>query len=433
MIISNSKQLFERARNVIPGGVNSPARAFKAVGGDPHFISHALGAHMYDVDGNAFIDYIGSWGPMILGHADPSVTKAIKEAAAHSSSFGAPSEVEVLMAEQMCAMVPGLEKVRMVNSGTEACMSAIRLARGFTKKEKIIKFEGCYHGHADSFLIKAGSGALTLGNPDSPGVTSGTAQDTLTASFNDLESVSELLQENKGKVAAIIVEPVAGNMGCVPPKEGFLEGLRSLCDEHRALLIFDEVMTGFRIAKGGAVERFGVRPDLMTYGKVMGAGMPVGAFGGRREVMQMVAPEGPVYQAGTLSGNPVAMSAGLALLRKLDQNPATYDELEVSSAMLEDGLRKLFKKYHTEASLNRVGSMLGVFFCTGSVETYTDVKKTDTSFFSAFFREMLKEGVYLPPSAYEAWFVSSCHNSEIIQNTLDAAEKVLKHFHENHG
>ncbi|MGM0739667.1 MAG: glutamate-1-semialdehyde 2,1-aminomutase, partial [Bacteroidota bacterium] len=388
-----SQQLFDRAKKHIPGGVNSPARAFKAVGGTPLFIKRAKGACMYDEDGHELIDYIGSWGPMILGHSYPAVVEAVEIAAGASTSFGAPTELEIHMAERVCGMVPGLDKIRMTNSGTEACMSTIRVARGYTGRDKIIKFEGCYHGHGDSFLIKAGSGALTLGHPSSPGVTAGTAKDTLTADFNDLESVRQLLEQNKGEVAAIILEPVAGNMGCVPPQDGFLEGLRRLCDEYGTLLIFDEVMCGFRIARGGAVERYGVQPDLMAYGKVIGAGMPVGAFGGNAEVMGVVAPDGPVYQAGTLSGNPVAMSAGLALLTELDRNPEIYGDLERQSDRLEQGLVDVFDRHGITVATNRVGSMLGLFFCEGPVRRFSDVSRTDTGFFARFFHGMLDEGV----------------------------------------
>ena len=423
-----SRSLFERAKKHIPGGVNSPARAFKAVGGTPLFMKRALGAYMYDEDGNELIDYIGSWGPMILGHCYPAVVDAVQKAVAGSTSFGTPTELEIHMAERVCDMVPGLEKIRMTNSGTEACMSAIRVARGYTGRDKIIKFEGCYHGHGDSFLIKAGSGALTLGHPSSPGVTAGTAKDTLTADFNNLESVRELLDQNPGEVAAIILEPVAGNMGCVPPLDGFLEGLRRLCDEHGALLIFDEVMCGFRIARGGAVERYGVQPDLMAYGKVIGAGMPVGAFGGSAEVMGVVAPDGPVYQAGTLSGNPVAMSAGLALLTELDKHPEIYGDLEKRSAALEEGLADVFDRHGITVARNRVGSMLGFFFCEGPIHSFSDVSRTDTEFFARFFHAMLEEGVYLPPSAYEAWFVSHAHDNQIIRKTVDAADRVLSNI-----
>jgi len=428
-----SQALFDEAKKRIPGGVNSPARAFKGVGGTPLFMTHAKGPYMYDEDGNEWIDYIGSWGPMILGHAYPAVVEAVQKTAAGSTSFGTPTALENRMAERVCGMVPGLDKVRMTNSGTEACMSAIRVARGYTGRDKFIKFEGCYHGHGDSFLIKAGSGALTLGHPSSPGVTRGTAKDTLTADYNDLDSVERILRENKDEVAAIILEPVAGNMGCVPPRDGFLKGLRKLCDEHGALLVFDEVMSGFRIARGGAVERYRVQPDLMAFGKVIGAGMPVGAFGGSNEVMGVVAPDGPVYQAGTLSGNPVAMSAGIALLTELDENPAIYRELEEQSAKLEQGLKQVFEKHQATVANNRVGSMLGFFFCDGPVAGFSDVSRTDTEFFGRFFHGMLEQGVYLPPSAYEAWFVSHTHDDTIIRKTVDAADHVLSDLTKNGG
>lgn len=425
MSYPESQKLFKQAQKHIPGGVNSPARAFKGVGGSPLFINRAKGAYMYDEDGNELVDYIASWGPMILGHAFPPVVDAVKKAAEDSTSFGAPTNLENRMADRVCSMVPGLDKVRMTNSGTEACMSAIRVARGYTGRDKIIKFEGCYHGHGDSFLIKAGSGALTLGHPSSPGVTVGTAKDTLTADYNRPESVQRLLEENKDEVAAIILEPVAGNMGCIPPVDGFLSGLRKLCDEHGTLLIFDEVMSGFRVARGGAVERFGVQPDLMTYGKVIGAGMPVGAFGGRAGVMDVVAPDGPVYQAGTLSGNPVAMSAGLALLKELDEDPAIYDDLEKQAKHLQKELLTVFDRYQVTVTGNRVGSMLGFFFCEGPVETFSEVSHTDTGFFARFFHGMLREGIYMPPSAFETWFVSRSHDDTVIWKTIDAADRVL--------
>lgn len=431
MSYTESRKLFERAKKFIPGGVNSPARAFKGVGGTPVFMKRAKGAFMYDEDGNEFIDYIGSWGPMILGHAYPAVVEAVKKAAEGSTSFGTPTALENRMAEQVCGMVPGLDKIRVTNSGTEATMSAIRVARGYTGRNKIIKFEGCYHGHGDSFLIKAGSGALTLGHPSSPGVTPGTAGDTLVADYNRAESVRRILEENQREVAAVILEPVAGNMGCVPPRPGFLEELRKLCDEYNALLIFDEVMSGFRIARGGAVERYGVKPDLITFGKVIGAGMPVGAFGGSAEVMKVVAPDGPVYQAGTLSGNPVAMSAGLALLIALDEDPTVYTDLERFAASLENGLMEVFDTYKVKVANNRVGSMLGFFFCEGPVESFSDVSRTDTAFFARFFHGMLAEGVYLPPSAFEAWFVSRYHEEQVIQKTIEAADRVLASIHEN--
>ncbi len=417
-----SEELFERAQKSIPGGVNSPARAFNAVGGAPVFIEEAEGSLLRDADGNEYIDYVGSWGPMILGHAWPPAVEAVQEAAARSTSFGAPTEIEVRMAERVTGMVPGVDRVRMVNSGTEACMSAIRVARGYTGREKIIKFEGNYHGHGDSFLIKAGSGALTLGTPSSPGVTEGTARDTLVADYNDLNSVKELLIEHEGEVAGIIVEPVAGNMGCVPPARGFLEGLRELCDAHDVLLIFDEVMTGFRVAQGGAQERFGVTADLVTYGKIIGAGLPVGAFGGREEVMEVVSPVGPVYQAGTLSGNPLAMAAGYALLTELWENPRHYDELEEKSAYLHSGLLEVFERRSVRHRINRVGSMIGVYFTGRDVTGYEAANTTDGELFRKFFHEMLERGIYLPPSPFETWFLANSITREMLDRTLEAAD-----------
>lgn len=422
--LPQSEQLFERARKVIPGGVNSPVRAYRSVGGTPPFIKKASGVLIVDADGNEYIDYVGSWGPMILGHAWEPVVEAVRKAAGNSTSFGAPAELEVQIAELIISMVPGLEKIRMVNSGTEACMSAIRLARGFTGRDKIIKFEGCYHGHGDSFLIKAGSGALTLGTPDSPGVTKGTARDTLTAAYNDLGSVKQLFEENKNEIAAVIVEPVAGNMGCIPPVKNFLKGLRNLCNDHGSLLIMDEVMTGFRVAPGGAQELFGIRGDIVTFGKIIGAGLPVGAFGGKSEIMETLAPNGPVYQAGTLSGNPLAMSAGLALLTELKQNPGHYFELEKKAYHLEDGLKKAFSAYGIDHRINRVGSMLSVFFTGRDVTGYESVQRTDRDRFRIFFHEMLDEGIYLPPSPFESWFVSDAHNYEQLDHTIAAAHKI---------
>lgn len=421
-----SENLFQRAQKFIPGGVNSPVRAFKGVGGTPVFIKKAKGAVLYDEDGNQYLDYMASWGPMILGHAWEPVVEAVRKAALDSTSFGAPTELEVRLAELIVEMVPGLEKIRMVNSGTEACMSAVRVARGYTGRNKIIKFEGCYHGHADSFLIKAGSGVLTLGMPDSPGVTDGVARDTLTASFNDAESVRRLLEENSGEVAAVILEPVAGNMGCIPPEPGFLESLRTLCDEHGTLLIFDEVMCGFRIAPGGARQLYDIRADLVTYGKIIGAGLPVGAFGGKAEIMDEVAPDGPVYQAGTLSGNPLAMSAGLALLSELHRNRGIYDELEEKSSALQSGFADIFNSEGLPHTQNRVGSMLGIFFTEGRVTDYKSAASTNTAFFKQFFHEMLKEGVYLPPSAYETLFVSNALTHEQIGQTLSAAKIAVR-------
>lgn len=421
-----SQQLYERAIRTIPGGVNSPARAFRSVGGGPRFVKNAKGAVITDEDGNRYIDFVGSWGPMILGHAYPPVIKAIQDASFHSTSFGAPSSVEIEMAERVVQMVPGIEKVRMVNSGTEACMSAVRLARGVTGREKLIKFEGNYHGHADSFLIKAGSGALTLGSPSSPGVTKGTAGDTLVADYNDLQSVEALLTSNKGEVAAVIVEPVAGNMGCIPPDEGFLQGLRELCDQHGTLLVFDEVMTGFRLARGGAQERYQVEADLVTFGKIIGGGLPVGAFAGKADVMDGISPDGPVYQAGTLSGNPLAMHAGLAQLTVLDEHPELYVELEQKATHLARRLRTLFRAHDVSATLNQEGSMLSVFFTDEEVHNFRHANTTDQDLFRQFFHEMLKRGFWLPPSPFESWFVSTSHTKEQLDRTVVAAEESLR-------
>lgn len=425
-MLENSKYLFERAQEFIPGGVNSPARAFKSVDGTPVFFDKAKGSILTDADGKDYIDYVGSWGPMILGHAYEPVVKAVQKTAANSTSFGAPTEIEVEMAELVKEMAPGIDKIRMVNSGTEACMSAIRIARGFTEKDKIIKFEGNYHGHADSFLIKAGSGALTLGAPSSPGVTEGTAKDTLIADYNDLTSVKRLLNEHKDEVAAIIVEPVAGNMGCIPPQPGFLNGLRDLCDLHNCVLIFDEVMTGFRVAKGGAQERYGVTADLVTFGKIIGAGLPVGAFGGRKEVMDMVSPVGPVYQAGTLSGNPLAMAAGFALLSELQKKPIHYDQLEEKTTYLFNGLEKVFDKWEVPSHINRVGSMISVFFTDVEVTDFETANTTDKQFFKAFFHEMLKRGIYLPPSPFESWFLANSLSQDMLDKTVAAADKSVE-------
>lgn len=425
-MLETSKRLFDRAQQFIPGGVNSPARAFNSVGGTPVFFDKASGSILTDVDGKEYIDYVGSWGPMILGHAYEPVIKVVQETAAKSTSFGAPTEIEVKMAELVRQMVPGVDKIRMVNSGTEACMSAIRVARGYTGRDKIIKFEGNYHGHGDSFLIKAGSGALTLGTPSSPGVTEGTAKDTLTANFNDLNSVKQLLNEHKDEVAAIIVEPVAGNMGCIPPRKGFLSGLRELCDAHDTVLIFDEVMTGFRIAKGGAQECYGVTADLVTYGKIIGAGLPVGAFGGKQEVMDVVSPVGPVYQAGTLSGNPLAMAAGYALLSELQQNPMHYDELEEKTTYLFTGLREVFTDSNIPVQINRVGSMISVFFTEEDVVDFNTANTTDQELFKQFFHQMLENGIYLPPSPFESWFVANSLTKEMLDKTIEAAEKSIK-------
>jgi len=421
-----SDSLFERAKQLIPGGVNSPVRAFKSVGRNPLFISRAAGSKVWDVDGNEYIDYVGSWGPMILGHAHPRVIEAVKKAAESGTSFGAPTELEVRMAELICAMVPSIEMVRMVNSGTEATMSAIRLARAFTKREKIIKFEGCYHGHGDSFLIKAGSGAMTLGIPDSPGVPVGVASGTLNARFNNLDSVESLLNAHRGEVAAAIIEPVVGNMGCVPPVNGFLRGLRELCTRENVVLIFDEVMTGFRIARGGAQELYGIKPDLTTLGKIIGGGLPVGAYGGRMDIMELVAPSGPVYQAGTLSGNPLAMAAGYETLMILNGDKEFYARLEQASASLADGITGNISSLGLPLSQNRVGSMSTLFFTPGPVRDYATALKADTKRLGVYFREMLNQGIYLAPSQFEAGFVSAAHTNSDINRTIEANKKALQ-------
>ena len=424
-MLLKSEYLFNKAQQSIPGGVNSPARAFKSVGGVPVFMKKAKGAVLTDEDGNEYIDYVGSWGPMILGHAHPAIVKAVQDAAFNSTSFGAPTEAEINMAELVKQMVPNVDRVRMVNSGTEACMSAIRVARGYTGKEKIIKFEGNYHGHGDAFLIKAGSGALTLGKPSSPGVTKGTARDTLNANYNDLDSVEKLLKKNKDNVAAIIVEPVAGNMGCVPPSPGFLEGLRALCDSHDTVLIFDEVMTGFRLARGGAQERFDVWADLVTFGKIIGGGLPVGAFGGKKEIMDVVAPVGDVYQAGTLSGNPLAMSAGYTLLSMLEKHPEYYVELEEKTEYLKKRLNIVLKTSGLPYTINQVGSMITVFFTGETVTNFETANKNDQELFRQFFHGMLKRGIYLPPSPFESWFLSKSLTYQQLDETVMAANEVL--------
>ena len=420
-----SKDLFQRAQLYIPGGVNSPVRAFSSVGGTPVFFREARGSIMIDVEGKEYIDYIGSWGPMILGHSHPPVLEALKNAADRSTSFGAPTELETNIAELICGMVPGVEKVRMVNSGTEACMSAIRVARAFTNRDKFIKFEGCYHGHSDAFLIKAGSGAITLGVPNSPGVTSGTAKDTLLARYNDLAHVEEVLEANKEEVAAIIIEPVAGNMGCIPPVEGFLEGLRKLSDKHNAVLIFDEVMTGFRLSSGGAHKLYNIQPDLVCLGKIIGGGLPVGAFGGKKEIMNMVAPLGPVYQAGTLSGNPLAMSCGYTLLKELKDQPVIFEELENKTAYLEQGMRTIFEKHNLSVCINRVGSMLSFHFNITEVANFDDACAADAEYFKKVFHGMLKRGVYLAPSAFESLFISRTHTKELLDRTLTALDQTI--------
>jgi glutamate-1-semialdehyde 2,1-aminomutase len=425
MNISKSKELFQRAQACIPGGVNSPVRAFKSVGGTPIFLQKAKGAYLYDVDGNKYIDYIASWGPMILGHAFEPVVEAIQKKAMDSTSFGAPTELEVEMAELVKSMVPNVDLIRMVSSGTEACMSAVRLARGYTGRNKIIKFEGCYHGHADSFLVKAGSGVATFNIQAVPGVTPGVAADTLTAAYNDLEAVQQLVAENKNEVAAIIIEPVAGNMGCILPQEGFLEGLRKLCTEEDIVFIFDEVMTGFRLAQGGAQERLGIDADLITYGKVIGAGMPVGAFGGKLEIMNHIAPLGKVYQAGTLSGNPLAMIAGYTLLSHLKENPSIYNELEEKGSYLKNGLQQVLEASNTPFVINHIGSMISVHFSDGPVTDFASAAAANNALFSKFFHAMLDRGIYLPPSAYESWFMNNELSKEDLDKTIEVARESL--------
>lgn len=421
--MSKSDQLFEQARQTIPGGVNSPVRAFNGVGGTPRFIDHADGAYLYDVDGQAYVDYIGSWGPMLLGHNHPAIKAAVIKAVEKGLSYGAPTEIEVLMAEKVRQIVPSMEQVRMVNSGTEATMSAIRLARGYTGRDKIVKFEGCYHGHADSLLVKAGSGALTLGQPNSPGVPADFAKHTLTCVFNDLDSVREAFTQYGSEIACIIVEPVAGNMNCIPSVPGFLEGLRTICDEFGALLILDEVMTGFRVSLRGAQGYYNIDPDLTTLGKIIGAGMPVGAFGGKKKVMQYIAPTGPVYQAGTLSGNPVAMAAGLTMLDLLLE-PGLYEQLSAKTARVAEGLKAAAAKHGIPLAITYVGGMFGFFFTEETeITRYEQVTRCDMERFKRFYHLMLEEGVYLAPSAYEAGFLSLAHGDKEIEHTLAAAER----------
>lgn len=423
--MSISETLFNRAQKTIPGGVNSPVRAFKAVGGTPRFIQKADGPYIWDADGNRYIDYIQSWGPMILGHNNPQIRQAVIDAAHNGLSYGAPTAAEVDMAELVSSLVPSMEMVRMVNSGTEATMSAIRLARGYTSKNKIIKFEGCYHGHADSLLVKAGSGALTFGVPSSPGVPADYAKHTLTVEFNNLASVKEAFEQNKDDIACVIVEPVAGNMNCIPPVDGFLEGLRTLCDEYNSVLIFDEVMTGFRVAQGGAQARYNVTPDLTCLGKVIGGGMPVGAFGGKREILTHIAPTGPVYQAGTLSGNPIAMAAGLAALKQIEQGDF-YPALFENTKTLAHGFKDMADKHGIPMTINYAGSMFGIFFT--DVEKVTNYQQTincNTEQFNKFYHLMLKNGVYLAPASFEAGFVSALHDDSIINATLEAADKAF--------
>lgn len=423
--MQKSEQLFERAQQTIPGGVNSPVRAFKAVGGTPRFITKADGPYIVDADGKQYIDYVQSWGPMVLGHNNEKIRNAVVAAAQNGLSFGAPTEAEIIMAEKVKELVPSMEMVRMVNSGTEATMSAIRLARGYTGKNKLVKFEGCYHGHADSLLVKAGSGALTLGVPSSPGVPADVAQHTLTVEFNNLDSVKAIFAECGDDIACIIVEPVAGNMNCIPPVDGFLEGLRAICDEYGAVLIFDEVMTGFRVSRGGAQERYGVTPDLTCLGKVIGGGMPVGAFGGKRDILTHIAPTGPIYQAGTLSGNPIAMAAGLAALDQLAE-PGLYDSIFASTQKLVEGFQSIANEFSIPLTTNSAGSMFGIFFTdVEKVVNYQQAINCNQAQFKQFYHGMLDEGVYLAPASYEAGFVSKLHDDAIITATLDAARKVF--------
>ena len=425
MQYKRSSSLFKSAQAVIPVGVNSPVRAFKAVGGTPVFVERAKGAYLYDVDGNKLIDYISSWGPMILGHAYDPVINAVKYRADLGTSFGMPTALETQIAELAIDMVPNIDKIRFVNSGTEACMSAVRLARGVTKREKIIKFSGCYHGHSDAFLIQAGSGAVTFGSPSSPGVTKGTAKDTLLAPYNNLEAVAKLFNEYPEEIATIIIEPVAGNMGCISPAYGFLEGLRSLCDQNNALLIFDEVMTGFRLAKGGAQELLGIKADIVTFGKVLGGGLPVGAFAGKNEIMSHLAPEGPVYQAGTLSGNPLAMAAGLAMLTALNEDATVFDRLAIKTKYLQEGLTSVLEKENIPHKINRVGSMISLHFTDEEVFDFETAAKANNQHFNNYFHGMLKEGIYLPPSAFESYFLNDALSNEDIDFTIDALKKIV--------
>jgi glutamate-1-semialdehyde 2,1-aminomutase len=425
-MFGKSIELFRRAQQSIPGGVNSPVRAFKSVGGTPVFMKKAKGAYLYDADDKCYIDYINSWGPMILGHAYEPVVKGIQEYATYSTSFGAPTELEIEMAELICSMVANVDLVRMVSSGTEACMSAIRLARGYTGRNKIIKFEGCYHGHADSFLVKAGSGLATFNIQTVPGVTAGVAADTLTCAFNDLAGIEKLANEHKDQIAAIIIEPVPGNMGCIVPQPGFLEGVRAICNGEKILFIIDEVMTGFRLAKGGAQERLSINGDLVVYGKVIGGGMPVGAFGGKKEIMQHIAPLGNVYQAGTLSGNPLAMIAGYTMLKTLNENPHIYSELEEKSNYLHKGLNEVLKNSGIPYVINQCGSMISVHFSEKPVIDFGSAAAANNELFKKFFHAMLKRGVYLPPSAFETWFLSNALTKEDLDKTIEAAKESLQ-------
>jgi glutamate-1-semialdehyde 2,1-aminomutase len=426
MSYKRSSALFAEAEKVIPGGVNSPVRAFKAVGGTPIFIKEAKGAYLYDEDGNRFIDYINSWGPMLLGHAFEPVVNAIIDKTKKGTSFGAPTEIETKIAGLAVSMVPNIDKIRFVNSGTEACMSAVRLARGFTGKDKIIKFAGCYHGHSDSFLIQAGSGAVTFGSPNSPGVTKGTAKDTLLTNYNDIENVTEVIEANKNDIACIIIEPVAGNMGCIPPKEGFLQALRDLCDVNNILLIFDEVMTGFRLAKGGVQELYNVNADIICFGKVIGGGLPVGAFAARNEIMNYLAPLGPVYQAGTLSGNPLAMAAGLAMLTEINNDKDLFKKLEEKTAYLHKGITEVLNANNIAHTINRIGSMISVHFDEREVIDFETAANGNNDTFKTFFHGLLNEGVYIAPSAFETWFITDALTYEDLDFTITAINKVAK-------
>ncbi|MEH6511627.1 glutamate-1-semialdehyde 2,1-aminomutase [Maribacter arcticus] len=424
MIYQRSSALFAEAKKYIPGGVNSPVRAFKAVGGDPIFVKKAKGAYLYDEDGNKLIDYIASWGPLILGHAHEPVINAVIEKAKNGTSFGMPTEIETELAKLAISMVPNMDKIRFVNSGTEACMSAVRLARGYTGKDKIIKFAGCYHGHSDSFLIQAGSGAVTFGSPNSPGVTQGTAKDTLLAAYNDLDGVKELVKANKGELAAIIIEPIAGNMGCIVPTDSFMKGLREICTQENILLIFDEVMTGFRLARGGAQEVLNIKADIVTYGKVIGGGLPVGAFAAKSEIMDYLAPDGPVYQAGTLSGNPLAMSAGLAMLTELNNKPAVFQSLADKTEYLHKGIAKVLTAKGIDHQINRFGSMISVHFTDEPVVDFASSAKGDNETFKAYFHGMLEKGIYLPPSAFESYFLNDALTYADLDDTIKALEGI---------
>ena len=426
MRYERSSALFAEAEQVIPGGVNSPVRAFKAVGGTPIFVKEAKGAYLYDEDGNRFIDYINSWGPMLLGHAYGPVVNAVIDKAKKGTSFGMPTEIETKIAELAVSMVPNVDKIRFVNSGTEACMSAVRLARGYTGKDKIIKFAGCYHGHSDSFLIQAGSGAVTFGTPNSPGVTEGTAKDTLLARYNDLDHVAQLIAANKTEIACIIIEPVAGNMGCIPPKDGFLQGLRALCDANKILLIFDEVMTGFRLAKGGAQELFNISADIVCFGKVIGGGLPVGAFSARNDIMNYLAPLGPVYQAGTLSGNPLAMAAGLAMLTEINKDAELFQRLAEKTEYLHQGFTKVLIANDITHAINRIGSMISIHFAEGDVVDFESSAKGNNETFKTFFHGMLNNGIYIAPSAFETWFITDALTYQDLDETIAAVNAIAK-------